>query len=69
VKSAKPGTIVSHNDRRGYVEFLSADEKSAVVRFPSTQGFVFPTMQTIKLSQLKRLQPVAVEEQYEEALF
>jgi hypothetical protein len=69
VRSAKPGTIVSHNDRRGYVEFLSADEKSAVVRFPSTQGFVFPKLETIKLSQLKRLQPVAVEEKYEEAPF
>jgi hypothetical protein len=69
VRSAKLGTIVTHNDRQGYVELLTEDGKSAVVRFPRPDGFPFPSRETVKLSQLKRLQPVAVDEQFEEALF
>ena len=69
MRSAKLGTIVMHNDRRGHIELVTADGKSAVVRFPSINGFPFPSRETVKLSQLKRLQPVAVDEQFEEALF
>jgi hypothetical protein len=69
VRSAKPGTIVTHNDRCGHIELVTADGKSAVVRFPRPDGFPFPSRETVKLSQLKRLQPVAVDEQFEEALF
>ena len=69
MRCTKPGIIVMHNERKGYVEMLTANGKSAVVRFPRPDGFPFPSMETIKLSELKRLRPVTVEEQFEEALF
>lgn len=68
MKQTSNGMWVKHFGRVGVVE--AANSGHAIVRFPSSDGFPFPTQTVVKVTDLKRYKKAApVADSYEAAPF
>jgi hypothetical protein len=57
MKNPSVGLAVTHYGRQGFIEAVG-DGLYVVVRFPSQSNFPFPSLSTVRISELKRFRPV-----------
>lgn len=67
MKNPTLGLCVTHFGRKGFIETVG-DAVYVVVRFPSSDGFPFPTQEVVRVKDLKRFKKPSAAD-LEPALF
>jgi hypothetical protein len=68
MKNLTVGLAVTHYGRQGFIE-AAGEGLYVVVRFPSQSNFPFPSLSTVRISELKKFKPVKKEVNAEPAPF